>query len=133
MKTILWMPEGNPTVTRLGLVEVEPGVLLTPRDHQGLIADRVQALIDQTEMTLHEVTQTVDDAMAPEGITISLGRDLETAGMYILAGIADRLQWHGAMIQEPTATPLKEKPDLRELWEEMTLGEWLNLASMMPM
>jgi hypothetical protein len=47
----------------------------------------------------------------------------------IVASLADKLRMGGVLIRKAT-TPMQEPEDIRELWEEMTVEEWLNLASM---
>lgn len=131
-KTILWVPDRRRMGAIVGIVEVEPGTLLEPGQHIDLVADRLQELIAESEVTSTELRRMVSDAMDSEGITIEFD-SLDSAGMDILAGISDRLQWAGSIISEPTMTSLEEAEGLRESYEEMTVEQWLNLASMPPM
>ncbi|RJG05991.1 hypothetical protein D3870_08150 [Noviherbaspirillum cavernae] len=132
MTTILWMPEGNPSVTRLGLVEVKPGREVTLWDHEALVGWRLQELIEQEQVTKRGLEQMVRDTLIAEGWTVSIS-SLESAGMDIVAGIAGKLRADGALTLEGVTVPLEDDPDLRELFEEMTLESWLNRASMPPL
>jgi hypothetical protein len=115
--------------SRVGMVKVTPGILLKPQQHIDLVADRLQELITESEMTSSEFCRIVYDAMDPEGITVWLD-DVDSAGITILAGISSKLQWAGSIIYEPTVMNLEEAEGLKESFEEMTASEWLNLASM---
>jgi hypothetical protein len=132
MKTILWMPEGNPTVTRLGLVEIEPGEEMTPEQHEATVTWRLQDLIDQSQLTLNGLENLIDNSMTPEGWQVPV-ENLESAAFDIMANLADKLRMDGALISETVMIPTQEREGNRDLWEEMDVESWLNRASMPPL
>jgi len=131
MNTILWMPEGNPSVTRLGMVEVEPGVELTPTDHEMMVESRLQELIEASRLTLDGLENLIDNSLTPEGWPVPVS-SLDSAAADIMANLAYKLRMDGALISEPV-TPMQEPEDCRELWEDMDVETWLNRASMPPL
>lgn len=133
MKTVVWMPEGNPTVTQLGLVEVEPGTTLTPGEHETLVAHRLQDLIEQDRLTLTDVEMLIDSALTPEGWQVPVS-SLESAPYEILTNLAWKLRGDGALIRETVTIPSElDDSDNRMLAEEVSLEAWLNRASMPPL
>lgn len=132
MAKVMFVAPGNLSMTRLGLVEVEPGAILSPAAHMSLVADRLQEMIDQEELTLEDLDQFIADGLETEGREAPL-TDLESAGWDLLSAVASKLQADGTLISQRTKAPLKDDPDLRTEYQEMTVQEWINRASMMPL
>lgn len=130
MAKVIFAPPGNLSTTKLGLVEVEAGAILSRALHRSLLADRVQELIDQEELSLLDLKQLVEDSLAPEGQQVELPDELEWAGMYLVEGLVDKLMADGVLLSEQATAPMTDDPDLRETYLDIWIGEWISLASM---
>jgi hypothetical protein len=55
MGKVIFVPPGDLSTTKLGMVEVEAGAILSPAAHLDLLMDRIQEMIDQEELSLSDL------------------------------------------------------------------------------
>ncbi|RJG05988.1 hypothetical protein D3870_08135 [Noviherbaspirillum cavernae] len=127
--SVFWLPPGDAVITRLGIVEVTPGEILTPNDHEEKLGYRMQILVDNAKMSLRSLDSLFYKKLTERGIDVAY-RALECAGVDLVADLASRLRAAGALISEPVQIPMESRPGVQAWHDETTLVAWIQRASM---
>lgn len=97
LNKMLWMPPGMPVVARLGLVEVMPGTRLMYWEHEELLMQRLQDMIDEEGISLRKLDRIMHDEFTSRGFLIAT-RDLRHAGKDLVDHLAPNLRAAGALV-----------------------------------
>jgi hypothetical protein len=127
MKLIVWTPSLPGQAWQCGMVRVQEGYQLTPREHARMIAERVQELHDQ--MPQREALRIVQDLVVDVGdARLNSVPRPDEMGDSLVEYLKPNLLERGALIERPVVCTAH--PDLtQDDWDEMTFETWVANAA----
>jgi hypothetical protein len=125
----LWCPSGHPAITRLGIIEVNAGMKLSPPGHQARLIEYVQSLVTASGITQDALDKLMLEELIDRGFSEVFYRDLSTAGKDLVESMEDNLLAAGVLISHTEDTG--EQSDHQPWQRPQTIEDWIKAVGLL--